>query len=154
MAEIAAEMAGFNLHDLDDRMIERDDAKAVLYRRFVQKGFQAIDVLGPAIVQLEIEGRDKVPAEVHQEGAERGYHPLMTVRTWRGLTVEDLASKSGLSADLIRAIEGREAMANEMHDAAMAEVLSVSPHALTDYGAMPEIDRHAWLADTLAAMAA
>lgn len=153
MAEIAAEMAGFSLSELEDRTIDRDQAKTALYRNFVQKGFQAVAVLGPALVDLDVKEAEKVPLPVRAEGGEKGWHALTTVRLWRGLTIESLAVQAGLSPDLIRAIEARELVANEMHDAAMAAVLDVSPHALTDYGAMA-VDRHAWLADTLADLAA
>jgi lambda repressor-like predicted transcriptional regulator len=139
MAEVAAEMAGYDLRHLEDRSIERDDAKTALYRDFIRKGFQAIEVLGPAVVDFENYGGDKVPDDVREAGYARDEHALTTVRTWRGLSIEDLATAAGLSPDFIRSIEAREVSANEMHDFAMAKALSVSPHALTDWR-MP-IDR-------------
>ncbi|KRB80609.1 hypothetical protein ASE00_16305 [Sphingomonas sp. Root710] len=133
MAEIAAEMAGYDLTELENRTIDRDETKSALYRSFVHKGFEAINVLGPALVTLDAGECEKVPAEVRNAGDERGYHALTTVRLWRGLSIEQLAEASGLSATLIRAIESREVVANEMHDNAMAKALNVSPHALTDW---------------------
>lgn len=133
MAEVAAEMAGYSLAELEDRSIDLNKEKAELYRAFVRKGFEAIEVLGPAVVSLDAEEREKVPADVRNAGDERGYHALTTVRLWRGLTIEQLAQASGISADLIKAVEAREVAANEMQDGAMAKALNVSPHALTDW---------------------
>ena len=51
MAKVAAEMAGYDLTELENRAIDRDSAKSALYRRFVDKGLEAIAVLGPALVR-------------------------------------------------------------------------------------------------------
>lgn len=133
MAEIAAEMAGYDLHELEDRTIDRDAAKTALYRSFVHKGFRAIEVLGPAVVTIEDAPREKVPDQIRHEGDAKGLHALTIVRTWRTVSIEELAAKAGLSGSLIMAIEARQVVANEMQDAAMAKVLNVSPHAITDW---------------------
>lgn len=133
MAEVAAEMAGYSLSELEDRTIDRNEEKTALYRSFVRRGFEAVALLGPAQVELDTVEADKVPVEIRNEGDARGWHALTTVRMWRGLSVDELALASGISPELIRAIEAREATANEMHDAAMAKALNVSPHAVTDW---------------------
>jgi hypothetical protein len=133
MAEIAAEMAGYRLDDLRDWAAGRDDTKSALYRSFVRKGFKAVELLGPAVVDFETPAGDRVPDDVRAAGDARGDHALATVRGWRGLSVEELAATSGLSPDLLRAIEARELVSNEMHDAALGKALNVSPHALTDW---------------------
>ena len=153
MAEIAAEMAGYKLDDLRDWGARRDHPKAALYRSFVKKGFKAVDLLGPAVVDLETPAREKVPDEVYKAGMAHGEHMLTITREWRRMSIPELAERSGLSAALVTAIEAREAEANEMHEAALAAVLNVSPHALTDFsGPPPELDRHDYLANKLAGL--
>ncbi|MBD3762336.1 helix-turn-helix transcriptional regulator [Rhizorhabdus sp.] len=141
MAEIAAEMAGYKLDDLRGWSARRDDPKAALYRSFMKKGFRAVDLLGPAVVNLEAPAGDKLPDDIRKAGQARGEHMVTITRQWRDLTVVQLAEAAGLSVELVTAIEAREAEANEMHDFAMARVLNVSPHALTDWSiTAPERD--------------
>lgn len=135
LAEIAAELAGYDLDALCDgpgRTIGRDGE---LYRSFVKKGFAAVDLLAPAVVSYETESGDRVPDEVWQAANQTGDHALKAVRTWRGMTVEELASASGLSVELITQIEARQVIASEMHDMAIARALNVVSHALTDWRA-------------------
>ena len=155
MAEVAAEMAGYKLDELRDWGARRDDAKAALYRSFVQKGFKAVELLGPAVVDLDIDGGERVPDDVRKAGYARGDHMLTITRQWRGLSIEDLARRAGLSVELVTAIEARDVQANEMHDFALAAVLQVSPHALTDWSVtLPELDRHDYLGNRFAELGA
>lgn len=141
IAALAAEMAGYKLDDLCQPGLPIDPARHRLYSSFVKKGFDVADLLGPAAVSLDPVDAEKVPAAIRDEGDTKGWHALMTIRLWRGMSVEELAERSGLSGDLIRAIEAREAVGNEMHDAAMARILNVSPHALADWRVNPEDPR-------------
>lgn len=135
LAEIAAELAGYELDALRDGPGRTAGDSSKLYRTFVKKGFAAVDVLAPAVVSYEQEVGERVPDDVWNATTNSGDHALKVVRTWRGLTVEELATASGLSADLITKIEAREIFASEMHELAMAKVLNVVSHALTDWRA-------------------
>jgi len=99
-----------------------------------------VKLLGPAIVDLDPPTGEKVPQNVRRAGEKRGEHALTTVRTWRGLSIEALAGSAGVSPALIRATERREVFANEMHDAALAKALNVTPHAITYWRVGPELD--------------
>jgi len=148
MAEVAAEMAGFSF---DDLIRDYDDpAKRELRTRFMTKGMEAVKLLGPAVVDLDPVGGEKVPERLRRAGDRCGHHPLRTVREWRGLSIEVLAERAGLSVELVTSIEARKVRANEMHEFALASVLNVSPHALTDWRADVEVDRHEKLADMAA----
>jgi len=140
MAEIAAEMAGYKLDGLAISGPPKDPEHHRLYRSFLRKGFEAVKLLGPAIVDLDPSSGDKVPDEVRRAGNQRGEHALTTVRSWRGLSIEALAGSAGVSPELISAIERREVFANEMHNAALGKALNVSPHAITDWRVGPELD--------------
>jgi hypothetical protein len=137
MAEIAAEMAGYSLDELRDWGMRRDDGKSRLYRSFLRKGFAAVNILGPAVVDWETPTGEKVPDAVRHAGNAQGLHALTTVRQWRGLSIEQLAQASGLSPDLIASIEASEIIANEMHENALGKALNVTPHAITDWRVNP-----------------
>lgn len=137
MAEIAAEMAGYRLDELRDWGQRRDDGRNRLYRAFLRKGFEAVKILGPAIVEWETPPGEKVPDAVRTAGDAEGLHALTTVRRWRGLSIDELAQASGLSPELIAGIEAHALVANEMHEIALARVLNVTPHAITDWRVKP-----------------
>lgn len=154
MARIAAQMAGYDFDALS--MAYDDPAKRKLAQAFNRKGMAAVQLLAPAAVDLEQQSGpdvDRVPDGLRKAGHARGEHAVRIARQWRGMTIEQLAESSGLSAALITAIEAREVDANEIHEFALAAALDVSPHELIDWRVTaPELDRHEYLADLAASL--
>jgi len=148
MARVAAQMAGY---DFDELFRDYSNPlKRELRAGFMSKAMAAVKRLGPAVVDLDPVGGEKVPERLRRAGDRCGHHPLRTVREWRGLSIEALAERAGLSVELVTSIEARKVRANEMHEFALASVLNVSPHALTDWRADVDLDRHEMVADMAA----
>lgn len=130
LAEISAAMAGYVLKDIPVAWEGGSPSDAERRARFVDKAIKALAVLAPAPAEQEPAAPDIVPDDVRNR---QDVHILQALREWRGLTESQLAAQSGLSPDLIGAVEQRALVPNEMHDAALAMALNVSASALTDW---------------------
>lgn len=115
MARIAAQMAGY---DFDALSAAYDDpAKRKLAQVFNRKGMAAVRLLGPAVVDLDQQNGpdvERVPDALRKAGQARDEHAVRIAREWPGMTVQQLAERSGLSPALVAAIEAREVDANEI----------------------------------------
>jgi hypothetical protein len=131
LAAHAAEMAGYDINKLPSPYNGGSKDEGALWLGFRQKAQDALERLAPRSLD-EKESAEFIPEELYARESEL-YHFVRAVREWRGMTVAELALRSGLSIALIEAIEARQIVPSRYQEIAVAHALNVASECVTDW---------------------